>query len=76
MKLSFEIATDSVVIGTLSSSAIFGIAYVAAVQPDINITCIATAGIAFVTFVTFSLYTAPPIPTPGARSVRHTTRTE
>ena len=32
MKLSFEIATDSVIIGTLSSTAIIGIAYIAATQ--------------------------------------------
>ena len=71
MKLSFEIATDSVVIGTLSSTAIIGIAYVAAIQPNINATCIATAGIAFVTFLTLSLYTAPPAPT-HTQSARRT----
>ena len=62
MKLTLEIATDSVVIGSLSSSAIFGITYVAATQHNINVTCIATAGIAFVTFLTLSLFNVATIP--------------
>ena len=62
MKLSFESATDSVIIGTLSSTAIISIAYVAAIQQDINVTCIATAGIAFFTFITLSLYNVTPLP--------------
>jgi hypothetical protein len=60
MKLSFEVQTDSVVICTTSSFAIWEIASVAATQPNINITCIATAGIAFVIFITFSLYNVDP----------------
>jgi hypothetical protein len=60
MKLSFEVQTDSVVICTISSFAIWGIASVAATQTNINLTCIATAGIAFVIFITFSLYNVDP----------------
>ncbi len=63
MKLSLEVSTDSVVIGALSSSAIVGITYVAATQANINATCIATAGIAFITYITLSLYIADPSPT-------------
>ncbi len=68
MKLSLEIATDSVIIGILSTSAIVGIAYIAAAQSDINIACLAIAGIAFVAFITLSLYTATPIPTKRPRT--------
>ena len=67
MKLSLEIATDSVIIGILSTSAIVGIAYIAAAQADINIACLAIAGIAFVAFITLSLYTATPMPTKRPR---------
>ena len=67
MKLSIEVSTDSVVIGALSSSAILGITYVAATQPDINVTCIVTAGIAFIAYITLSLHIADPSPTTRAK---------
>ena len=76
MKLSLEISTDSVVIGTLASSAILGISYVAASQRDINVTCIATAGIAFVTFITFSLFNVTTVPGPTKSSQSTRPRTE
>ena len=62
MKLTLEISTDLVVIGSLSLSAIFGITYVAATQHNINVMCIATTGIAFVTFLTLSLFNVTTIP--------------
>ena len=65
MKLSLEISTDLVVIGTLASSGIIGISYVAASQRDINVTCIATAGmISFVAFITLSLFDITTVPGP------------
>ncbi len=67
MKLSLEVSTDSVVIGVLSASAIFGITYVAAAQSNINVTCIATGGIAFITYITLSLYIADPSSTTNTR---------
>jgi hypothetical protein len=76
MKLSLEISTDSVVIGTLASSAILGISYVAASQRDINVTCIATAGIAFVTFITFSLFNVTTVPGPTKSSQSNRPRQE
>ena len=69
-KLSLEVSTDSVVIGTLASSAIAGITYVAATQSDINVTCIATAGVAFITYITLSLFI--PDPSPNATVKRRT----
>ncbi len=73
MKLSLEISMDSVVIGTLASSAIIGISYVAAAQQNINITCIAIAGIAFVAFITLSLFNITPVL--GQTKTGQTTRT-
>ena len=67
MKLSIEVSTDSVVIGALSSSAILGITYVAVTQPDINVMCIVKAEIAFIAYITLSLYIADPSPTTRAK---------
>ncbi len=76
MKLSLEISTDSVVIGTLATSAILGISYVAASQRDINITCIATAGISFVAFITLSLFNVTTVPRPTTTGHTIRPRTE
>lgn len=76
MKLSFDIDTDTLLIGCLSSSAIIGITIVAALQSDLNVTCIATAGIAFIAFITLSLYNVTPITKSDLRKQKGTVATQ